>query len=55
MKLYLNGWEVDLVESVLKDAMNTRPSDTEKIGKLLERMGNCKNFQKPHNKGNKPT
>ena len=48
MRLYLNGWEADLVESVLKDALDERPEDKEHIGILLERMDPCKELQKPH-------
>ena len=49
MKLYLNGLEADLVESVLKEALLLRPNESGNIGKLLERMENCKTLQKPHN------
>lgn len=48
MRLYLNGWEADLVEQVLKEAYATRPSDNAKIRKLLFRMERCKSLQRPH-------
>lgn len=53
MKLYLNGWEADLVEEALRNIVPRGGTDGEHAQKLLERMENCKQLQKPHNQ--KPT
>lgn len=51
MKLYLSGWEADLVEKALKQIEAEGGKDGEHARKLLERMEDCKQLQKPH----KPT
>jgi hypothetical protein len=51
MKLYLNGWEADLMEKALKQIEAKGGEDGEHAKKLLDRMEQCKELQKPH----KPT
>lgn len=48
MKLYLNGWEADLVEEALKEMQAKGGETADQARKLLERMDNCKELQKPH-------
>lgn len=49
MKLYINGWEADLVEKALKLIAAQGGTDGDHAKKLLERMNTCKEKQKPHN------
>ena len=51
MKLYLNGWEADLMEKALRQVEAKGGKDGEHAKILLERMEHCKELQKPH----KPT
>lgn len=51
MKLYLCGWEADLMEKALKQFVATQGEESEKAQKLIDRMEHCKELQKPH----KPT
>ena len=48
MKLYLSGWESDLVERALKEVNCTNQRDKEQVDKILERIENCKSLQKHH-------
>lgn len=48
MKLYLNGWEADLVEQALREMSSKGGQDGEHAEKLLARIEHCKELQKPH-------
>ena len=48
MRLYLNGWESDLVEEALKEIEVKGGEHGEQARKLLERIDSCKKLQKPH-------
>lgn len=48
MKLYLSGWESELVERALMELSCTKEEDREHVDRLLERMEKCKTLQK-HN------
>lgn len=48
MKLYLSGWEADLMEKALKQIEAKGGQDSELARKLLDRMEDCKELQKPH-------
>ena len=49
MKLYLCGWEADLVEESLRNMLYKGGETREHARKLLERIEHCKELQKPHN------
>lgn len=55
MKLYLNGWEADLVEKALSDIVLRGDADGEHAQIILDRIDNCKHLQKPHSKKHNPT
>ena len=48
MKLYLSGWGADLMEKALKQFASEGGVDGEHAKRLLERMEQCKELQKPH-------
>ena len=48
MKLYLNGWEADLVEESLRNMLSKGGKDGDNARKLLERIERCKEMQRPH-------
>lgn len=48
MRLFLSGWEADLVERALREMPCNDREDNEKVEKLLERMDQCKSLQKHH-------
>ncbi len=48
MKLYLNGWEADLIERALEQVEAKGGNDSQHAKVLLERIDNCKKMQKPH-------
>lgn len=54
MRLYLNGWEADLVEESLRNLLLKGGEDGDHARILLERIEHCKEMQKPHNKKHPP-
>lgn len=45
MKLYLSGWESDLVERALREVQCESLEEREKRDNLLNRIDNCKKLQ----------